>query len=341
MTATRSAQTTTPGSGGADLELLASGTVGVKTPTAAVRAVNPSGDLVDLIATGAGRLQTDGNDTADIRQSGTLTGAGSVTLDVSAVPRGSWSISWPTGTFNPSALLFEVSFDGGTTYLSMSGRRVDTTSVDAATQASSFTNASRVFTGPIPPGATHIRARVTTMTGSITVTVAASSRASSETVALTGQLPTGSNTIGKLDASSQTIGTVNLAANFLGGKIGNVANQGNAYDDTATALGASATYTGTSRDLLGGTGNVPSGFQGINEFRAWAISDVTGTLYYETSRDNVTYRRTDQFVAAQNIPSGLWVARGKIELVSRYGRWVYVNGAGAQTHFQLQSLQVS
>lgn len=99
------------------------------------------------------------------------------------------------------------------------------------------------------------------------------------------------------------------------------------YNDSSTALGASATFTGSARD----TGSALGGSR--TKVNAYAFADVAGTLRIEQSTDGTTWRRTTADTA---------VAAGSYALIScpivmRYWRVVYVNGAAAQAAFTITS----
>lgn len=110
-------------------------------------------------------------------------------------------------------------------------------------------------------------------------------------------------------------------------------------DSTTTPLGASATFTGTSRDLwAAATGVMTASTSSFpKEYRCVAISDVVGTLNLEVSRDSgTTWRRIKAITATTTGTGGLFVAElPPYAPVMRHVRVVYVNGAGAQTHFTL------
>lgn len=101
-----------------------------------------------------------------------------------------------------------------------------------------------------------------------------------------------------------------------------------AFAESSTNLGASATFTGTSRD-----GGVWQNVQSWNKFVAKAFADVAGTFRIEQSADNTTWRRATADVTV--------AAGAVIELVTfaiaRYHRIVFVNGAAAQTQFLANS----
>jgi hypothetical protein len=98
-----------------------------------------------------------------------------------------------------------------------------------------------------------------------------------------------------------------------------------AFADSVTNLAISATFTGTSRD--GGA------TQAFARFVAKAMSDVAGTFRIEQSADNTNWRRAtpDTAVAANS------VIELSVFATARYHRVVYVNGAGAQTIFIINS----
>lgn len=98
-----------------------------------------------------------------------------------------------------------------------------------------------------------------------------------------------------------------------------------AYADSVTNLAGAATFTGTSRD--GGA------TQAYARFVAKAFSDVAGTLRIEQSADNTNWRRAtaDTAVGAGS------VVQLEIFATARYHRVIYVNGAGAQSQFILNS----
>jgi hypothetical protein len=129
--------------------------------------------------------------------------------------------------------------------------------------------------------------------------------------------------------------TINASNN----RLGNIAISGIWQDATTTTLAASATYTGTGRDLL----NVATATQYnssstyAQEYRVSALADVVGDLYLEVSRDNTTYRRVKKVTAVQNAGAGQPFYAEIVHYPStRYARAVYINGAGAQTYFMLQ-----
>jgi hypothetical protein len=130
--------------------------------------------------------------------------------------------------------------------------------------------------------------------------------------------------------------TATLAAAVV--RAGFVAGAGIWFDDTATALAANATFTGTSRDLTVTATAVAfaNAATYAMEARICAESDVTGTLWIEASRDNTNWRRIKSVATAAVVGGGF--AAEIIHRPSwRYLRVGYTNGAGAQARFTIGS----
>jgi hypothetical protein len=101
------------------------------------------------------------------------------------------------------------------------------------------------------------------------------------------------------------------------------------YNDSVTPQAASATLTGTARDV----GYVQASASRYTKFNAFALADQAGTLRIEVSNDNVTWRRaTVDTAVAANVPAFL-----QVPVCTRYHRVVYVNGGTIQTLFMLNS----
>ncbi len=133
--------------------------------------------------------------------------------------------------------------------------------------------------------------------------------------------------------------TANLGAATT--RAGFFAAHGFWYDDSSTNLAAGATFTGTSRDLFAaatGTAWATATVQG-KEVRVSAESDVTGTLWIETSRDNTNWRRVKS-VATTAVTGGGFFAEIVHRPSWRYLRVGYTNGAGAQARFTINSATV-
>lgn len=101
------------------------------------------------------------------------------------------------------------------------------------------------------------------------------------------------------------------------------------YNDTTTALGVSATFTGPTRDI-GVAAGVPHRYSMFNA-AAWA--DQAGTLRIEISNDNVTWRP----IAADTAVAASTPVILSVPILSRYYRAVFVNGGVAQTLFMLNT----
>ena len=99
------------------------------------------------------------------------------------------------------------------------------------------------------------------------------------------------------------------------------------FTHSTTPLAASATFTGTTMDL--------GANHSINRHRAMVYATTAGTLYLEQSRDGTNWRPTT--TATNTAGQSLTVDDF---IVSRYVRIRYVNGATADTGFDLQSALV-
>jgi hypothetical protein len=125
----------------------------------------------------------------------------------------------------------------------------------------------------------------------------------------------------QVTATQPVSGTVTVSSTTA-----NIGTNGmSAFADSSTNLAISATFTGTSRD--GGA------TQAFARFVARAFADVAGTFRIEQSADNTNWRRAtpDQAVGANS------VVELAVFATARYHRVVYVNGAGAQTVFLVNS----
>jgi hypothetical protein len=101
------------------------------------------------------------------------------------------------------------------------------------------------------------------------------------------------------------------------------------FAESVTPLGASATFTGASRYC----GQPAGGAAAYAAFNAFAFADVAGTLRIEASNDQITWRRAtaDQAVGAS---AALILS---IPVFAAFYRAVYINGAGAQAAFMLNT----
>lgn len=99
---------------------------------------------------------------------------------------------------------------------------------------------------------------------------------------------------------------------------------GGHYQDTITSLGASATFTGTSRDA--------AAVLAKKTFNACAFANQSGTLLIEMSNDNATWCTAKKQAVVANEPVELSAL-----IVTRYYRVKFINNAVAQTQFMLNS----
>lgn len=144
----------------------------------------------------------------------------------------------------------------------------------------------------------------------------------------------------QVSATQPVSGTVTAGAGTA--RVGFAAGAGIWWDDSATALGASASFTGTSRDLT--VTATATAFANAatyaKELRLSAESDVTGTLWLEVSRDNTNWRRIKS-VATAAVTGGGFYAEIVHRPSWRYARVGFTNGAGAQTRFSIGSIAVA
>jgi len=121
-------------------------------------------------------------------------------------------------------------------------------------------------------------------------------------------------------------GTLPFVATLTTGHVQAIQTQ---YIDSVTALGAGATFTGTTRDF--------STTPRRNRFEARAFADQAGTLFIEQSRDGTTFRSP--------VGHSVALAAGEtrqlsVNVVTRYARVRYVNGGTAQGSFELLSAEL-
>ena len=144
----------------------------------------------------------------------------------------------------------------------------------------------------------------------------------------------------QVSATQPVSGTVTAGAGTA--RVGFAAGAGIWWDDSATALGASASFTGTSRDLT--VTATATAFANAatyaKELRLSAESDVTGTLWLEVSRDNTNWRRIKS-LATTAVTGGGFYAEIVHRPSWRYARVGYTNGAGAQARFSIGSIAVA
>jgi hypothetical protein len=143
--------------------------------------------------------------------------------------------------------------------------------------------------------------------------------------------------VAQVTATQPVSGTVTVGAGTA--RAGFVGQGGIWFDDTATALAANATFTGTSRDLTvtaTATAWANAATYG-QELRVSAETDVSGTLWLDVSRDNVTWRRVKS-VATAAVPGGGQYAEIVHRPSWRYARVGFTNGATVQARLTVGTI---
>lgn len=203
-----------------------------------------------------------------------------------------------TGTFSLTAYP-QISFDGGATWIGIAFSKNITSGSFASITAA---NQPQIF--DIPPGVTHIQVKCVAYTSG-TAGVILSYSSAPQTSFL--------STFTSLTSTAARIGSV-MAPGIW-------------YDDTSSALNASATFTSTARDVTATSSG--SAFSSVStnakEFRVLAEQDVAFTLQIQASRDNSTFR-VIQSITATNISGGGYVAEVSVVPKWRYYRYAIVNG---------------
>lgn len=264
-----------------------------------------------------------------------LTGTVNGWYDARGFQSGSIQIVAGAG-ISAGAVIFEQTND---TSLAPAGgplRAYEATSINANPNVAAITIAAstaRIFT--VPVNSRFVRARISTAFVGGTVQAAAtfSQRAASFPTVNVQQATAGNlNVTATLSANTPTLAAGTNRAGF-------VAAAGIWYDDSSTALGASASFTGTSRDATVTATATAMANAGTyaQEVVLSAESDVTGTLWLEVSRDNTNWRRVKS-VATAAVSGGGFYAEIVHRPSWRYWRAGYTNGAGAQTRFALGSI---
>lgn len=120
-------------------------------------------------------------------------------------------------------------------------------------------------------------------------------------------------------------GTLSTVSTVTTVTTGNVRIMGLWYADSVANLGAAATFTGTSRDCGSATA------LNWNRFVGRVYASHAGTLYIEQASAS-TFRTTQEVAVGAGE-----VKHFDVEIATRYCRVRYVNGADAQTGFELLS----
>lgn len=256
----------------------------------------------------------------DVSHSGTLTATSGPGSEVATavVPGYTMIVAWFKGTYATATAAMEVSFNGGTTWMSLIGGNVASGS-STAVPLSASTNAVVGWEAAIPAGVTNIRAHCTIITSGTIEVQLTQGTSDYETVVgfANGTLGTASSTIGGVFAPGQWT------------------------DLSSTVLEANKTFTGSSTDLTAvATATAFSASSiGVGEIRGSATADKPGTLYLETSRDNVTFFKikSAKIEAAAGCEPYAEIVHKPSE---RYARFAVVNGAETQTKFKCQQIRL-
>ena len=144
----------------------------------------------------------------------------------------------------------------------------------------------------------------------------------------------------QISGTQPVSGTVTAGAGTA--RVGFVAGAGIWYDDSAVALAAGATFTGTSRDatVTATATAFANAATYAMEVRVAAESDQSGTLWLEVSRDNAAWRRAKS-VATAAVTGGGQFAEIVHRPSWRYWRVGFTNGATLQTRFSIGSIAIA
>ena len=202
----------------------------------------------------------------------------------------------------------QASFDSGATYRPLTGKRLDAVADTPAGWSFSGSNfIGKAYQCAIPAGATHVQLICTSYTS-------------------------GTST-GKLIVSSDTASTINPVILQSGTyRIGFVAASGIQYTDTTAALGSSATFTSSARDLVGTT--QANAFNSIATYAKTAsicvVQDVAFTLQLLGSTDNFgSVSEIYRSITATLVGSNYVAEVDSHSVAWRYFQYKIVNGAGA------------
>ena len=127
--------------------------------------------------------------------------------------------------------------------------------------------------------------------------------------AVTGTLSVSVTALPALPAGTSAIGTVLVPETTF-------------YNETTTALGASASFTGTTRDSGVAAGTATA----VTYFNAYFFADQTGTAYIDCSNDASTWRPIATVALTASTGAILTAP-----VMTRYHRARLVNGTTAQT----------
>lgn len=325
---------------GQRIDLCALSSVGV--PMEGVIASIPNADTIRFTvagwpASGSGTLSLTGWNKIELNYTGTT----ATTLNINSRRRGYQNTS--------TGITVSTTASGSLVMCTLQNDRISF-STGTLALGSALTDRSIIFTNiPEPDTQFYYQIRAkngTTAPASTTTWTCAFTRMQdfiATQVELTGfrQFGLGASMPVTLQSGSTTAvtGTITATGGASTARTGFIAGAGIWYDDSATALGASATFTGTSRDLT--VTATATAFANAatyaKELRVSAESDVTGTLWLEVSRDNTNWRRVKS-VATTAVTGGGFYAEIIHRPSWRYARVGYTNGAGAQARFSIGSV---
>ena len=289
----------------------------------AMSALGADGDYTPLQVGATGRLKVSAEPAAQVSVTGNITANGQ-TVQI-ASDRTSNLMIYCTGTFSGSNCTFEGSLNG-TNWFAVQAIRSNANTIELTT---GVLGAAPAYAWEVScNGMNFFRVRATAFVSGTQVWQLQPAPYATEPIPaaqISGTQPVSGSV------------TATLAAAVV--RAGFVAGAGIWFDDTATALAANATFTGASRDLTVTATAVAfaNAATYAMEVRVSAESDVTGTLWIETSRDNTNWRRV-KAVATTAVTGGGFAAEIIHRPSWRYLRVGYTNGATVQARLTVGSV---
>ena len=251
----------------------------------------------------------------DTKVEGTITASGQeIVLNVQ---EGMTMIAaWFKGTYSTVTVAMEVSMDNGAHYMNLIGSNVASGN-PTVNPLSSTSNSTIGWEAALPAGATNVRCKSTAYTSGTVEVALAQGSAMYETVM--------SAFVG---ASSNIIGAVFAPGQWTDISSSNIAASGSMTVPSSIDLATTATATAFNSSSIG-----------VGEIRLSATSNVAGTLFLETSRDNVTFKKIKSIALAQATGCEFY---GEIihRPSERYMRAAFTNGASEATAFKCQMMRV-
>ena len=200
------------------------------------------------------------------------------------------------------------SLDGGASYSTIIGRQLDVNSSVTQLVVIGASAPGKAIECAIPIGTTHIKAVCTVYTS-------------------------GSSGIRMILSSTPKVQQQIVALDASDNRLGYVAAAGITYTDTTTALGSSATFTSTTRDLTGAIGAGSAFSTATSYAKATSIcvvQDVAFTLQLLGSTDNFgAVSEIYRSIAATAVGSNYVAEIDAHSPAWRYFQYKIVNGAGA------------